>query len=579
MGQKKEIIELKEKFDQHKRQTDLQYEKDVNQVKYFNESNAYKIQNALKLEAINKVISQKNDELVDLIKNFNENERKKMIELELVYENKMNDMKKRMLSYLNVNSKNKLEINEIENKIRGNLFVMKHDRLIEELEFQSLEIEDLLKQREQLDMTIFSLKNDIKVHENIERNLMEKNRQYIEMIKILGNKIDEKINQEKALSKLPGFNETNTVINASNNYNSSGRVLNSDKTNNLEIEKTSEKNFDYKINDKFLYTGYTSSEENEKNEDKNVQKNSLLIKDYKEKNYTGYKNEFVVKVLPVCYSKINNLKTKKSNDKTFRSSSAETFNCTPKLNNIELNRQLKQKTKELENYRNKYETARDKLSMINSKYSNILKLFENALLEIYNSNSIENLNVIYTNLSDFSHCDFDKMTSQQKFSVLILLVKYIIPLINEEQISEVLKSTLNNVNTKLYISDCGDTSSTRTSKNMWGYSVVKGFNKTNYKVKCNLNFKRFKNYRNNSTKLSINQSSSCSNLFKLSKKNAEFNFCNSSNFKTKFNFFNKNHLSNINKICNSLVNTEIENTKKNTQAYLEANYGNNNNNS
>ena len=49
-----------------------------------------------------------------------------------------------------------------------------HKELITELEFQSFQIEDLLKQREHLDNSIKEFKNDTNVHNQIEKNLSKK---------------------------------------------------------------------------------------------------------------------------------------------------------------------------------------------------------------------------------------------------------------------------------------------------------------------------------------------------------------------------------------------------------------------
>ena len=70
-----------------------------------------------------------------------------------------------------------------------------------ELGFQSLQLEDLLKQREQLDSIITSMKSDLEVHKKVESLLVEKNKEYTNMIKVLSTKIESKENNNKNLGE------------------------------------------------------------------------------------------------------------------------------------------------------------------------------------------------------------------------------------------------------------------------------------------------------------------------------------------------------------------------------------------
>jgi hypothetical protein len=53
---------------------------------------------------------------------------------------------------------------------------------------------------------------------------------------------------------------------------------------------------------------------------------------------------------------------------------------------------------------------------------------------------------IYVNIENIRKCDFKELTTDQKYSVLMILVKYLLPVINQNNIeSDILKQTLQNV--------------------------------------------------------------------------------------------------------------------------------------
>ena len=73
---------------------------------------------------------------------------------------------------------------------------------------------------------------------------------------------------------------------------------------------------------------------------------------------------------------------------------------------------------------------KDQLNYINNRYSNILSLYDTALEKIYKEN-LEDLKEIYIDFNEFNKCDFDKLTDEKKYSIILLLIQSILPLINE----------------------------------------------------------------------------------------------------------------------------------------------------
>ena len=96
---KEAIQNLKIKHEQYISKIDIQYEKDVNQVKYFNESNEIKIENATKVVKLNELMYQKILQLENIIKTFEEEEKKRMLIKEVEFEKKMDETKKKNVKF------------------------------------------------------------------------------------------------------------------------------------------------------------------------------------------------------------------------------------------------------------------------------------------------------------------------------------------------------------------------------------------------------------------------------------------------------------------------------------------------
>jgi hypothetical protein len=133
-----------------------------------------------------------------------------------------------------------------------------------------------------------------------------------------------------------------------------------------------------------------------------------------------------------------------------------------------ITKELLNKEKIKENYRLKYETAQSKLNFINKKFSNILKLYDAALENIYNNYIDKNNQNIYLNLDDFTECDFEKMNPEQKYAVLVQMINNIFPIVNKNSIeSELLNEKIPKIKTKYYLGN----NNSRSSNN-FGYSNI-----------------------------------------------------------------------------------------------------------
>ena len=102
----------------------------------------------------------------------------------------MNEMRKKMLDYIKEGQKSKEHLSKEQLRLNDKLSIIHKNTLLNELDFQSMQLEDLLKQREHLDKIIFGMKSDIEVHKKVEKLLTEKNKKYTNMIKVLSDKVE-----------------------------------------------------------------------------------------------------------------------------------------------------------------------------------------------------------------------------------------------------------------------------------------------------------------------------------------------------------------------------------------------------
>ena len=101
-----------------------------------------------------------------------------------------------------------------------------------------------------------------------------------------------------------------------------------------------------------------------------------------------------------------------------------------------------------------------------------------CLEKIYTEDLKEDIKDIFINLDEFKSCDFDKLNPEQRYGILSLLIKYMLPVVNQELTnSEMLKTKLSKVKQKFYF---GNTS-----------SIINNLNSTNIKHFYNnsMNFK------------------------------------------------------------------------------------------
>ena len=390
-----DIINLKIEHEKYKNKKEIEYENDVNAVKNLYDTNLLKNNNAQIVAEANKEFFQQILKLENVINTFKEEQKKIDAKKEVEFERRMSKMKKKMLDYIKDGQKSKQYLSQEQIKLNDKLSVINKNTLLNELGFQSLQLEDLLKQREQLDSIITSMKSDLEVHKKVESILVEKNKEYTNMIKVLSTKIESKGNNNKELGEKENIKKENDI-----NYK------------HLKLKK---QHSDFlRINNMNNYRILEKKENNDNNQIKKNINEEIKVKNFG-RTFMGFSNKM----------KIDNIN--QNQDLVF------------------LRKELIKKIKECEDYKSKYEYYKTKLDTINNKYANIMKLFEEVLVNIYEDKNMKYIKNIFINLEDFKQCNFETLSSEQKYSIIILIIKYLIPLINPNNLPGKFKSLFSGI--------------------------------------------------------------------------------------------------------------------------------------
>jgi len=343
----KQYEKLQHEFNEYKLNYEKKYEEEIISVRMLNDSTSYKIENVLKIENLNNLLYYRILELENLISNFGIEEKKKLDNLKLNYENKMEIFRKKMVNYIKKEYDNYNSDSNLNKELNNKLNTIHLQELIEEMDFCSKKVEELLKERENLKRKVKDLSNDIKIYETVLQNLERKNKKYQEQL----HEMSQNINFDK-------------IKNVINTYNGDKKSVSSEK---------------------------------------NLLSNASLM------------------------SFINNSKSRNINKTINVSNTTENIKKPIiKILNTNPNNNFSK-----ENYKIKYETVSSKLNLINIKYGNLLKIYDEILSKLINENFNNN---IYINTNDFNNFNFNQLNNEQKYAVIVTLINNIFPLVNKKNL-------------------------------------------------------------------------------------------------------------------------------------------------
>ena len=95
-----------------------------------------------------------------------------------------------------------------------------------------------------------------------------------------------------------------------------------------------------------------------------------------------------------------------------------------------LEKALESKQEDFLSLKMNFSRLSDRLQHYEKKYLGVFNLFEEGLERLQNDEALKTMSQIYLNLDSLKSCDFTSFSSDQKYSILIILMKNLIPLIN-----------------------------------------------------------------------------------------------------------------------------------------------------
>ena len=411
-----QLMEAKSKFEEEKKRIENSYKSEINhlrvtmdayieKVKLTNQLLVDKEKLEKELEAANiknKEIIEKNNEALTTIKIRNgikfTNLKNKMTENIQKTKNKVTDLN---LQYMDVSSK---------------LILLQNHQLLIQLEYLTQQLDEFKAKNKLLEKQIYDLSKEIEVHKKVEISLAEKNK----TLSVAAEKAKSKNlsitsygidwgrgenNKNKKTSKFISGQNLNTTANIRSNnlcmLNEEDKVL--DNNNNKIYRKTI--SFNNINNNKSIFNSVYFN-------NSNSAYNSNI---FNSKNNGSYER-----------SKIINLERKVINLEKKLSALQKDYNYLLDKNDFYKNI--------LQNYEN--------------KYTGLFNFLEECLNKFYNDDELKNNKEIYLNIDSIKKGDFNKLSKEEKYSTLIILMKYLIPLMNIKTTND-KKYSIDNINIKV----------------------------------------------------------------------------------------------------------------------------------
>jgi hypothetical protein len=122
------------------------------------------------------------------------------------------------------------------------------------------------------------------------------------------------------------------------------------------------------------------------------------------------------------------------------------LNLEKKIFNLE--KKLSQKNKDYINLKENAEYTETRLKNYEKKYAGLFNFFEDSLQNFFEDDEIKNNQEIYVNIDALQKCDFNAFSKEEKYTILVILMKYLLPLINSND--SISKNNIGNVNLKFH---------------------------------------------------------------------------------------------------------------------------------
>ena len=396
---KDSLLKERTNFRSELREKDNTYNQDIIQTNLRTESLKHQVENFTGIKKLNDILYIKNNELKKNLEEMKNNEKTKLEELEIKYNKKMNNYKRKMIEFLKRNEQERAS-NGTQSELNNKLNILHIQELVNEIEIQGVEVEDLLKERQDLKFKILQLSRDLNIYQKVIDILMKKNNTFQNKLKSIKNNNIGNIQDYNSLS-------SNKKKKFEQNQRSYNLLTEPDKYSlNVNVMKLR----------KNKYKGFTHNEK--------------ILKIIKEKYLVKNKHKKIL-------SRDSNLINKERND-TKETNNDDLDNKSYKyyIENKNKDKIIEFLFKEREKYKDSSQFYKDKLDIINTKYSSIMKMYNEVCEKIYKEELDKNIENIILNINDFKKFNFEKMKPEQKYAILIKLINHISPLVYKEDLEK-----------------------------------------------------------------------------------------------------------------------------------------------
>ena len=465
---KDSILKDRANFRLELREKDNTYNQDIIQTNLRTESLKHQVETFNGIKKLNDILYIKNNELKKNLEDMKCEEQTKLEELEIKYNKKMNNYKRKMIDFLKRNEKERAR-NGTQIELNNKLNILHIQELVNEIEIQGVEVEDLLKERQELKFKIMQLNRDLNIYQKVIDILMKKNNAF--------------------------QNKLKSINNSNNNSNNN----NIQEYNSLSMNKNNKNEFR-------LFNVLTEPEQ------KSLNANVIKLKKNKYRGYTH--NEKFLKIIKEKYL-VKNAHNKNLNTES-NTKNKITLNLKENTENKECDDDMKNKSfkyylenknkekvieflfKEREKYKDSSQFYKNKLDMINTKFSHIIKSYDEILEKIYKEELDKNIENIILNINDFKKFNFEKMTPEHKYAIIIKLINQIAPLVYKEDLeNNMFIKSASNTKEKYRLNSFNASSQNSTKTPSQKTEIISNKIKSRKSLGCFSDYKRcFKNEKN-----------------------------------------------------------------------------------
>ena len=160
---------------------------------------------------------------------------------------------------------------------------------------------------------------------------------------------------------------------------------------------------------------------------------------------------------------------------------------------LNLEKTIQSKNEEIEKLKNKISKYEFKIFNYENKYSGLFNFFEDCLNLFFEDEEIKKNQNFYIHIDSIKKCDFTIFSKEEKYSLLVLIMKYLLPIVNinfnaTSNVGEgIFKTNLNIINNKF----------NQTQNFLNDNYLKRAFVGKNNKLKSNLNPKNLSSYFSN----------------------------------------------------------------------------------